>query len=60
MADNKNRKRPIQVKFFVDAKELEMIKQRMALSGTNNLSAFLRETAIGVGYSKLKEAEENK
>ena len=30
MPDNRNRKRPIQVKFFVDEKELSLIKARMA------------------------------
>lgn len=39
MPDNRNRKRPIQVKFFVDEKELAAIKQRMIESGTDNLSA---------------------
>ena len=41
MPDNRNRKRPIQVKFFVDEKELAAIKQRMIESGTDNLSAYL-------------------
>lgn len=49
MADNRNRKRPIQVKFFVDEKELELIKQKMALFGTENMSAYLRKMAID-GY----------
>lgn len=31
-----NRKRPIQVKFFVDENELAVIKQRMNDFGTNN------------------------
>ena len=35
MPDNRNRKRPIQVKFFVDEKELAAIKQRMMESGTD-------------------------
>ena len=46
MPDNRNRKRPIQVKFFVDEKELAAIKQRMMESGTDNLSAYLRTMAI--------------
>lgn len=46
MPDNRNRKRPIQVKFFVDEKELAAIKQRMMESGTDNLSAYLRTMAM--------------
>lgn len=46
MPDNRNRKRPIQVKFFVDEKELVAIKQRMMESGTDNLSAYLRTMAM--------------
>ena len=46
MPDNRNRKRPIQVKFFVDEKELAAIKQRMIESGTDNLSAYLRTMAM--------------
>lgn len=47
MADNRNRKRPIQVKFFVNAVELELIKKRMADLGMDNLSAYLRNMALG-------------
>ena len=43
MPDNKNRKQPIQVKFFVDEHELELIKTRMAEVGTENMSAYLRK-----------------
>ena len=46
MPDNRNRKRPIQVKFFVDEKELAAIKQRMMKSGADNLSAYLRTIAM--------------
>ena len=41
-----NRKRPIQVKFFVDEHELAVIKQRMGEFGTNNLSTYLRTMAM--------------
>lgn len=44
-----NRQRPIQVKFFVDEKELDLIKQKMAQTGTENMSAYLRKMAID-GY----------
>ena len=46
MSDNRNRKRPIQVKFFVDEKELSLIKVRMAQLGIENMSAYLRQVAI--------------
>ena len=46
MPDNRNRKRPIQVKFFVDEKELATIKQRMTKFGADNLSAYLRTMAM--------------
>lgn len=46
MADNRNRKRPIQVKFFVNATELDLIKQRMVDFGMDNLSAYLRKMAL--------------
>lgn len=45
-----NRQRPIQVKFFVDEKELDMIKQNMTQSGMENMSAYLRKMAID-GYA---------
>lgn len=44
-----NRQRPIQVKFFVDEKELDLIKQKMSQTGTENMSAYLRKMAID-GY----------
>lgn len=47
MPDNRNRKRPIQVKFFVNAGELELIKERMSTFGMDNLSAYLRKMALG-------------
>jgi len=47
MADNRNRKRPIQVKFFVNAAEFELIKKRMTDLGMDNLSAYLRNMALG-------------
>lgn len=43
MPDNRNRKRPIQVKFFVDERELSLIKARMAQLGIENMSAYLRK-----------------
>ena len=49
MPDNRNRQRPIQVKFFVNEKELDLIKQKMAQMGTDNMSAYLRKMAID-GY----------
>ena len=46
MPDNRNRKRPIQVKFFVDERELILIKARMAQLGIENMSAYLRKMEI--------------
>ena len=38
MADNRNRLRPKQIKFFVNDKKYELIKQKMDLLGTENMS----------------------
>ena len=51
MPENRNRKRPIQVKFFVDEKELSLIKVRMAQLGIENISAYLCQVAID-GYEE--------
>ena len=58
MPDNRNRKRPIQVKFFVNAAELELIKKRMADLGMDNLSAYLRKMALE-GTCENHKANEN-
>lgn len=58
MADNRNRKRPIQVKFFVNATELELIKKRMADFGMDNLSAYLRKMALE-GTCEAQEVDED-
>ena len=57
MPDNRNRKRPIQVKFFVDEKELSLIKARMAQLGIENMSAYLRKMAID-GYEENPDMPE--
>ena len=57
MPRNPNRLRPIQVKFFVTAEELEQIKQRMEEFGTDNLSAHLRKLALEGTYKIEKEKE---
>ncbi|MGB4023538.1 MAG: plasmid mobilization relaxosome protein MobC [Acutalibacteraceae bacterium] len=49
MPDKKNRQRTTQLHFYVNDKELELIKQKMALYGTENMSAYLRKLAID-GY----------
>ena len=49
MPDKNNHQRPTQLHFFVNDKELELIKQKMALYGTENMSAYLRKLAID-GY----------
>ena len=57
MPDNRNRKRPIQVKFFVDERELGLIKARMAQLGIENMSVYLRQVAID-GYEKKPDMSE--
>lgn len=57
MPDNRNRKRPIQVKFFVGERELGLIKARMAQLGIENMSAYLRKMAID-GYEEKLDMPE--
>ena len=57
MPDNRNRKRPIQVKFFVDERELGLIKANMAQLGIENMSAYLRQVAID-GYEENPDMPE--
>ena len=59
MPDNRNRKRPIQVKFFVDERELGLIKARMAQLGIENMSAYLRQIAID-GYEEKPDFPEHR
>ena len=44
------RQRPIQVKFFVDERELGLIKANMAQLGIENMGAHLRKMPID-GYA---------
>ena len=44
-----NRQRQIQLKFRVTPEERELIEQKMAQIGTNNMAAYLRKMAID-GY----------
>ena len=53
------RQRPIQVKFFVDEKELSLIKVRMAQLGIENMSAYLRQAAID-GYEEKPNLPERR
>ena len=53
------RQRPIQVKFFVDEKELGLIKARMAQLGIENMSAYLRQVAID-GYEENPDFPERR
>ena len=53
------RQRPIQVKFFVDEKELSLIKARMAQLGIENMSAYLRQVAID-GYEGKPDMPERR
>ena len=59
MPDNRNRKRPIQVKFFVDERELGLIKANMAQLGIENMSAYLRQVAIDT-YEKKTDMPERR
>lgn len=54
MPDNRNRKRPIQVKFFVDEKEQALIKKKMAQAGIENMSAYIRKMVIDGYVVKLE------
>ena len=53
MADTKD----ISMHFFVSQAELNLIEQNMALSGSTNLSAFLRKMAIDGMVIKLDMPE---
>ena len=53
------RQRPIQVKFFVDEKELSLIKVRMAQLGIENMSSYLRQVAID-GYEEKPNLPERR
>ena len=57
MPDNRNRKRPIQVKFFVDERELGLIRARMAQLGIETMSAYRRHVAID-GYEEKPDMPE--
>ena len=59
MPNKADRKRPIQVKFFVDEKELSLIKARMAQLGIENMSAYLRQVAID-GYEEKPDFPERR
>ena len=59
MPDSRNRKRPIQVKIFVDERELGLIKTRMAQLGMENMSAYLRQVAID-GYEEKPNLPERR
>jgi len=57
MASNPNRQRPIQIKFYVTAEELEQIKERMVEFGTDNLSAHLRKLALEGTYENEEKSK---
>ena len=57
IADNINRKRPIQLKFFVDEKEQALIKKKMAQAGIENMSAYIRKMVIDGYIVKLDMPE---
>lgn len=57
MPDNRNRKRPIQVKFFVDEREQALIKKKMEQAGIENMSAYIRKMVIDGYVVKLDMPE---
>ena len=59
MPNKADRKRPIQVKFFVDERELGLIKARMVQLGMENMSAYLRKMAIN-GYEEKPDLPERR
>ena len=59
MPNKADHKRPIQVKFFVDERELGLIKERMAQLGIENMSAYLRQVAID-GYEEKPDFPERR
>ena len=59
------RKREIQIKFYVTEQERILIEEKMKLFATSNLGAYLRKMAIDgyiiqVDYSAIKEQTENR
>lgn len=46
MSDNRNRLRPKQIKFFVNDKEYELIRKKMAQTETENMSSCICATVI--------------
>lgn len=57
MVYNRNRLRPKQIKFFVNDNEYELIKQKMAQMGTDNMSAYIRKMVIDGYVVKLDMPE---
>ena len=57
MPDNRNRLRPKQIKFFVNDKEYDLIKKKMAQMGTDNMSAYIRKMVIDGYVVKLELPE---
>ncbi len=57
MPDNRNRLRPKQIKFFVNDKEYELIRKKMAQMGTDNMSAYIRKMVIDGYVVKLDMPE---
>ena len=57
MPDNRNRLRPKQIKFFVNDKEYELIRKKMAQMGTDHMSAYNRKMVIDGYVVKLELPE---
>ena len=55
-----NRKRNIQVKFYVTAEEKELMEQKMAQLQTKRIGAYLRKMAIDGYIIKVDYTEQKK
>ena len=52
-----NRKRSVLLRFYVDEKEHEIIKEKMKLTKINSLSSYLRKSAIDGAVFILEQPE---
>ena len=55
-----NRKRPVQILFFVSDDEKRIIKAKMAQLGTKNMGAYLRKMAIDGYIIKVDYTQQQK
>jgi SepF-like predicted cell division protein (DUF552 family) len=60
MQKQKNRERPIQIKFYVSERERDFILKKMAIANTKNQSTYIRKMAVdgyilNVDFTELRE-----